>query len=378
MARTSARNAPETHGEQLPAVAEAMVFRGTRLPLRLESIPLTAPACCEMLVRITACTICGSDLHTVQGHRNTPTPTILGHEIIGEIAAVHPQSEYRDINGQRLAIGDRVTWSIAASCGTCFFCQHGLPQKCDSLFKYGHEPLSKSPQLSGGFAQYCHLAQGSHVLRLPPGLPDAVACPANCATATVAAALRTAGACKDQDVLVQGGGLLGLTACAMAKSMGARRVVLLEPDESRLAWGKAFGANLCLTPQNESCHDVLMPQANEGRGFDLILEMSGAHAALRQGLQFLRIGGRYVWVGTVSTLPPLELNPEMITRRLLTITGVHNYTPQDLASAVAFLTDNHAIYPFQDLVSNWFHLNDFQQALDFAIEKCPVRVGIRP
>jgi alcohol dehydrogenase len=348
----------------------------------MERIPLTPPAPGEMLVRVTACTLCGSDLHTLQGHRTTPTPTILGHEIIGEIAALGPDFEYRDLNGIQLALGDRITWALAASCGTCFYCRAGIPQKCHSLFKYGHEPMTRSPQLSGGLAQYCHLAKGSHVLRLTQTLPDEVACPANCATATVAAALRTAGGCERKDIFVQGAGLLGLTACAMAKSAGARTILISDPDEERLNLATSFGATHSHNPNEAHGNDVLIAFANhfanEGRGFDLILEMSGACAVMEQGLELLRIGGHYIWVGAVFPGPPVPVSPERITKRLLTISGIHNYTPQDLVTAVAFLEANHSRYPFHDLVRKWFALDDFKSAVDFALQERPVRVGIRP
>ncbi|MFO7974594.1 MAG: zinc-binding dehydrogenase [Candidatus Hydrogenedentota bacterium] len=331
-----------------------------------------------MLVRVSGCTLCGSDLHTLQGRRTTPTPTILGHETIGEVVALNSDFEYHDLNGAQIHLGDRITWAIAASCGACFYCHAGLPQKCDHLFKYGHESLNRSPQLSGGLAEYCHLAKGSHVLRLTQALPDEVACPANCATATVAAAFRTAGVCEGQDILVQGAGLLGLTACAMAKSAGARTIVISEPDQKRLNQAKSFGASHCRNPNDVTAEHELRNLGNEGRGFDVILEMSGATAAMQQGLQLLRIGGRYVWVGAVFPNSSLALDPEHTIKRLLTISGVHNYTPADLGEALAFLEANHSRYPFKSLVRNWFALEDFQKAVDLAVQERPIRVGIRP
>ena len=81
-----------------------------------------------------------------------------------------------------------------------------LPQKCEQLFKYGHERITPAHPLSGGLAEFCHLALGTPILPVPDALPDLVACPVNCATATVAAALRAAGGCRGRSVLVQGAG----------------------------------------------------------------------------------------------------------------------------------------------------------------------------
>src|SRR5579872_55741 len=206
---------------------------GERLELREFGLPeLTAG---EALARVTCCTLCGSDLHTYHGHRTTPVPTILGHEILGVIAALGPGDTPLDLEGRELEIGDRVTWSIAASCGGCFYCERELPQKCEQLFKYGHERITPAHPLSGGLAEFCHLARGTPVLRVPEALPDLVVCPVNCATATVAAAMRAAGGGRERAVLVQGAGMLGLTACAMASSQGAREIVASDVDPQRLA-----------------------------------------------------------------------------------------------------------------------------------------------
>ena len=158
----------------------AAVFTGAGEPLELTELPVPATLRDgEALVRVTCCTLCGSDLHSYSGDREVLTPTILGHEILGTIEAVGGRTP--------LAIGQRVTWSIAASCGECYFCRNDLPQKCERLFKYGHEQMSEEHPLSGGLATHCHLAPGTTVVEIPSGLPDEVACPANCATATVAA-----------------------------------------------------------------------------------------------------------------------------------------------------------------------------------------------
>src|SRR5262249_62070482 len=115
-----------------------------------------------------------------------------------------------DHEGRPLQMGDRVVWSLAVGCGACFFCAHELPQKCAHLVKYGHAAIGEAHTLSGGLATHCHLLRGTAVYRAPEEVPDLVACPATCATATVAAALRQAGDVEGATVLIQGAGMLGL------------------------------------------------------------------------------------------------------------------------------------------------------------------------
>ncbi|HEO72061.1 MAG TPA: alcohol dehydrogenase, partial [Candidatus Hydrogenedentes bacterium] len=304
----------------------ASVFRGPGQPLECQPFALPELDAGEILVGITCCTICGSDLHTYQGHRDTPTPTVLGHEIIGQVVKLGPGRPVCDIEGKPLELGDLVTWSIAASCGICFYCRHGIPQKCESLFKYGHEPIQPAHPFSGGLAEYCHLAVGTAIARIPENVPIDVACPANCATATVAAALRMAGECEDQTILIQGSGMLGVAACAMAQWQGARAVIATDIDPQRLAWAKRFGANQCV-PAREEAHALrrVVEDATNGRGVDIAIELSGDRSAIPLGLDSLRVGGRYILVGAVFPGAPVPIDVEQVVRRLLSIRGVHNY-----------------------------------------------------
>jgi alcohol dehydrogenase len=355
-----------------------MVFEGAGRPLVSRSFAIAPLASGEVLVRVTFTTLCGSDLHTYQGRRTTSCPTILGHEILGRVAAL-PDEPVIDLAGMPLTLGDRITWSIAASCGECFFCRRALPQKCERLFKYGHEKIDDAHPLSGGLAEYCHLARGTALLRVPESLPDEVACPANCATATVAAALRVAGDCRDATVLIQGAGMLGLTASAMAKSRGAREIIVSDPDADRVPWAARFGATRAI--HQKPGDDELAQAVNattDGRGVDVALELSGSPEAVETGVRLLRIGGRYVLVGAVFPARDVAISAEQVVRRLLRIEGVHNYTPDDLKTSVEFLAANCTSYPFAELVTGRFKLADAEAAFQHAKTTRSPRVAIVP
>ena len=356
----------------------AAIFTGTEKPLESRSFPLPELKAGEVLIRVTCCTICGSDLHTYEGRRTTPLPTILGHEILGEVDAL-PEDVVCDVSGQPLTVGDRVTWSIAASCGECFYCTHGLPAKCETLFKYGHEAISSEHPLSGGLATYCHLAPGTAIVRVPAELPDEVACPANCATATVVAALRMGGGCEGETIWIQGAGMLGLSATALAATRGAREIIVSDIQPERLAQAADFGATqtVSVADGNEKLAEIIQ-STTEGRGVDLAIELSGAASSIQSGLQYLRIGGRFVLVGSVFPAPDVPVSAEWIVRRWLTICGVHNYAPEDLRDAVAFLEEAHTRYPLQTLVSKNFPLVEAEQAVQYAIRERPHRVAVLP
>jgi putative phosphonate catabolism associated alcohol dehydrogenase len=351
----------------------AAVFHGPEQPLELCPIPVPAPQGAEILVRVLGCTLCGSDIHTADGRRGTPLPTILGHEIVGTIEAIGDSAPQHDLAGHPLAKGDRVTWSIAASCGDCFFCNRDLPQKCLTLKKYGHEAFTPGYELLGGLAEHCLLLPGTAVVRVPDEMPLDVACPANCATATVAAAIRAAGDVDGRNVCVFGMGMLGLSASAMLNTSGAASVVGVDIDESRLVRAKTFGATHAIAPA--SLGDIAK-EVTGGHGFDIVLEISGNEKAYQAGWDALRIGGTLVLVGSVFPAPPVGMELEQIVRRNATIRGVHNYAPKDLLAAVNFLAQNHQRFPFADLVDSWYPLDQVADAFEASHDPKRIRVGV--
>ena len=359
--------------------ALAAVFTAAGEPLRLERFALPELAAGELLVQVTCCTVCGSDVHTYEGRRTTPVPTILGHEIMGTVAELPPGESVCDLAGQPLAVGDRITWSIAANCGDCFYCDHEIPPKCERLFKYGHEAIDEHHPLSGGLAEMCHLAPGTPIVRVPDELPDLVACPANCATATVAGALRVAGGCRDQIVLIQGAGMLGLTACAMARSRGAAEVIVCDIDEERLQLAEQFGATKRVSVREGLGElEAVIAEVSSGRGVDVAMELSGAPASVAAGLKLLRIGGTYVLIGSVYPADDVPVSAEWVVRRWLNIHGVHNYLPEDLATAIEFLQNEHGNYPLAELVTATFPLTAAEEAFEYTIRERALRVAVVP
>ncbi|MBC8354378.1 MAG: zinc-binding dehydrogenase [Planctomycetes bacterium] len=359
--------------------ALAAVFHGPRRPLELSEFELPELRAGEVLVEITCSTICGSDLHTIRGDRPVSGPTVLGHEIIGRITQLPADGPpVTDVMGDRLAIGDRVTWAVAASCGTCFFCEHELPQKCDKLFKYGHETVERGA-LSGGLAEFCHLAPGTAIVKVPKTLSDRVACPANCATATVAGALRIARGCADKSVVIHGAGMLGLTTAAMAATQGATSITVTDLSEQRLVRAMDFGATHTVhIGEDPAVLSNAIRDVTDGRGADVAFEMSGSPTAIEESVDLLRIGGQLVLVGSVFPTRATQLFPEQIIRKLLRIDGVHNYTPIDLTVAIEFLSTATTQYPFESLVGAELTLRELNTAIEGILDADHIRIAVRP
>jgi putative phosphonate catabolism associated alcohol dehydrogenase len=355
------------------SVARAAVFRGAGQPFELREFPLPEPQGREVLVEVVACTMCGSDLHSIHGRRAVPIPSILGHEILGRIAAFGPAAPKTDAAGRPLNIGDRVTWAIVANCGECFYCRHDLPQKCEKQTKYGHEPLRPGQELTGGLASHCLLAPGTAVFRVPDNLFDEVVSPANCATATIGGALEAAGDLAGRDVLIMGAGMLGVTATACARTAGARSVIVCDTSPERVEAAKVFGAtHSCLPGQAAQC----VAERTSKYGVDAALELTGSPEAFETLLPLVRLGGRVVLIGSVFPTRPVPMLLEQIVRRCLTIRGLHNYAPRHLEAALSFLAATE--YPFDSLVSKWHPLTDLDRLVAADSPPGKLRIGIRP
>ena len=359
-----------------PARSKALVYSGqsSQLTLRELDIPPLQPG--QALICVDGCTLCGSDLHSLHGRRQVPTPTILGHEIVGSIVEVGDAFPQLDIQGERLKLGDRVTWAIVANCGTCFYCQRGLEQKCESACKYGHMGFDSGHVLSGGLAEYCVLALGTHVIKVPSSLSLELITPASCATATVMAAMSDLPdpSANDSHIAILGAGMLGLTACAVARQRGWKEVSVVDPLLSKRDIALRFGATQAFEPENWLANSKL----NKRYGYDAVLELSGAQAMIVPAVESLRMGGHLVLVGAVFPVPPISLLPEHLIRRLITIRGVHNYRPKNLIEAVQFLTQYGQAFPFAELVSTWHDLTEVEALVQGGLPPRQVRIGVKP
>ncbi len=344
-------------------MAYAQVFHGPDQPLSQQAISLPAslqPG--EVLAEIALATICGSDLHTLSGQRIEPTPCILGHEAVGRVVATGS-------GRPDLGIGDRITWSIADSCGACPACgEYDLPEKCTHLFKYGHASLDDGSGLNGCYASHILLRSGTHIVALPDRLTDAVVAPANCALATVVnAAERLPERCHS--ALVQGAGLLGLYCCALLTQRGVDRVYCVDRNDQRRQRSADFGA----LPIEEI--DAL--RAREPGGVDAVFELAGSATLVNEGIAAVRPGGYYAFVGMVHPDTQLDITGEQIVRKCLTVRGVHNYSPRHLDEAIAFLDQTAMRYPYDELVSPPIALSELQRAVELARAQRFFRVAVR-
>lgn len=363
-------------GLRIEPPAEALVFLGPDRPMQRIAVPELTLGPGEALVEVELATVCGSDVHTVLGHRKAAVPQVLGHEQIGRVVALGPGTPPTAVDGSPVSIGDRIVWSVTVGCGSCRTCRAGYENKCERVQKYGHEPMRRGWELSGGFSTHVHLLPRTAIVRVPETAPAEVFAPASCATATVAAMVDVASRTAPLDgatVVVTGCGMLGLTAVAMASAAGAV-VVAVDPDADRRELAAQFGARAVAAPGADELRRAL--EEVGATGFDHGFEVSGANSAITVLLETASVGAVIVLAGSVFPAPAVPIVAEEVVRRLLTIRGVHNYRPEHLATAVEFLlgADQEA---FAGLVGETIGFHEAPRALAVPAPR-GTRVALRP
>ncbi len=363
----------------IPASGRIAVYTAPNAPFQVQAYPIRAPHANEALVKVSMSTICRSDIHSYHGHRPSPCPGLLGHEIVGRIVALG-EGLTHDMRGDPLSVDDRITWSEFFIPGENYFSEVlDLPQKSHGVEKYGHMAVTTAPHHHGGFAEYCYVLPKSWILRLPDDITDAEATPVNCGVATMVAVTEAANIRLGSTVVIQGLGLLGLYGAALAKSRGARTVIGLDVNPKRCEQSKRFGVDIALDASSDPQKLLKDIEAHcKPEGPDAVIEVCGVADALPLGIEMVRIGGTYVIAGLVSPGANVTLDANRLVKKMITLRGVHNYHPRHLIEALDFVVKNKVHYPFADLVDAQYSLDEVTQAMSDAASQRVLRAAIVP
>ena len=316
--------------------------------VRVESVDLPPRSSGEIDLAMTASAICGSDLHTVLGHRNTARRTALGHEGVGRVSSADPDTV--DDAGTQLELGDRVVFALFSACNSCDRCRAGLTMKCRELIKYGHESVATPPHATGTLATHIRLLPGVPILRVPDDVTDVDVVSAGCAVATAAAIIDRARPFDiDRPILVFGAGAVGVYCAAMLSSEGGE-VWVRDPSEQRLEVVEEFGARR---------------DDRTERDYPVAIEASGSPTAFVEAIDAVDLGGHVVAAGSVSAgSTTVTFDPATVVTRRLTISGIHNYTAKDFARGVDWLTTCGRHLDLGRLVSPPVQLSNVEEGFD--------------
>jgi len=329
----------------------------------------SSPASLEpgaLLVKTSCSTICGTDVHLVDGtlNRKVNLPVIAGHEMTGRIAAMGPGSE-QDSTGQTVQVGDRIVWT-RTNCGHCYMCRVAkTPTLCEDARVYMYENMDHPPHLLGGFSEYVYVLPKSGRVRVPDDVDDALASMASCAFRSVLHAMDALDAIKPTDtVIIQGTGPLGLLATCVAYVSSARRIIAIGAPNDRLELACEFGAHDTLSIDNSDAEERLafVRDATQGRGADVVMEFTGNPRAFVEGMSLARRGGTYLVVGQLGP-GEISLAPSTFVHRNLKVIGSLAGGAKDYWAALKFIQDHRSEFPFEKLVSNRYSLENVNEAI---------------
>jgi 2-desacetyl-2-hydroxyethyl bacteriochlorophyllide A dehydrogenase len=364
------------------AISRVAVLPEIKLPAEhpfevreVEIPPLTPGA---VLGRIVMAGVCGTDVHILHGKVPVRTPAVLGHENVARVEAIGGDEQLYDVVGKPVQIGDLITW-LPKSCMQCYNCTIlGDQAKCLKRVGYGGwvVPADQHPYLVGGFSEYVWILPGSDLVVLPPDLaPEAVVL-GDALRIMVHGLERIGGLEYGDSVVVQGSGAVGLMGAILAKDAGAGQVIVIGAPAARLELAKEYGADATIDITQvrapERIQQVL--DLTHGRGADVVFECAGVPAAVAEGLEMVRINGKYMIAGHYGDAGTVPINPHIINKKQITITGVWSASNKHFLRGLTLLRK----IPLEKLVTHRFPLEQINEALMAAERQETLKAAIVP
>ena len=328
--------------------------------VRLEELPKPQIGPGELLVKVLASGICGSDV--LEWYRIKKAPLVLGHEITGEIVEVGEGVE-------RYKIGDRVFVSHHIPCNTCRYCLNGYHTACETLHSTNYDP--------GGFAEYIRVPQ----LNVDRGvflLPDQISFEDGAFIEPLACVIRgqrTARLQPGQSVLILGSGISGLLHLLLARALGAGRVITTDINEYRLKAAERFGADAVIHASEDVPARVC--EINDDRLADLVIVCTGALSAFNQALHSVDRGGTVLCFATTPPDVNLSVPINEFWRNEIKLMPSYGNAPLDATLAIELIRAGRV--PVHEMITHRLSLEEAGLGFQLVAEaKESIKVIIEP
>lgn len=357
----------------MSTTGRAAVFTAVRSPFEIREYPVPDPGSRDLLIQILRTNICGSDLHIWRGDTDLKSMglsygVILGHEMVGRIYKLGKDVDSDSLN-RPVREGDRVVYTYYLPCGHCRECLMGEVHRCMVALATPIRPCDDPPHFVGGFADYYYLKGRQYFLKVPDELPDPLVAGLNCALCQVIYGLDVVQLKLGETVVVQGAGGLGVLACAVAREMGAHRVIAIDAIPFRLELARKFGADTVIPvkeyPDPRQRVEKVM-EYTEGYGADVVVEVVGFPDVIPEGIRMLSRGGRYLEMGNINPRHTYKADPSLLVGFNRSIHGVSLYPPYTLKRALDFLLRTKDRYPYDLLYGKTFPLEEITHAFEEA------------
>lgn len=313
----------------------------------------------EVLVKVAACGICGTDVHIYHGSKGSvevQPPVILGHEFSGIVTDIGSEVS-------AISIGDHVTIDPNVYCGQCEYCRDGKKQLCSNLIAFG-------VNRNGGFADYCYVPE-SQCYTLSKNIPleaGAMAEPLACCIHGIDRLKINVG----KNVCIIGGGPIGLIMVQLSKLAGAAKVILSEPVEKRREIGLSLGADAVINPLEESIEKAIQRILNT-EGADYVIECVGNVIATSQTFMAARRGASILLFSVPQSGSQYSLQMEEVFHKELTILG-SMINPDTHLRAVQLI--NSGKIQLLELITHRFPIEKLEDAIAQQLSKDSLKVII--
>ncbi len=311
----------------------------------------------EVLVKVTACGVCGTDLHIVEGRSRSSPPVVLGHEYAGIIADAG-----KELTG--FSVGDQVAVDPNIACGTCVHCRRGEVHLCKQLRALGVD-------IDGGMAEFC-IVPVAQLYHLPGTLtPEDAAFiePLSCAVHGIdRAQIRTG-----DTVVILGGGTVGLLLLQLARNSGASQVIVVEPMDWKRKIASRIGANETLDPNAVDVFESVKELTGEGA--DVVIECAGRPETVSLSLSLARRGGTVEWFGVCPLGDMIQVEPNSVYFKELTIVGSY-VNPHTFDRSIALIAAKTV--DFKAFVVHKFPLDAVHEALTVLAEGKTIKSLVDP
>ena len=326
----------------IPDTMRAAVLRDYDKGLQVETIRTPRPKAGEVLIKVTACGLCHSDLHVIGGAIAFPLPAVLGHEVAGVIVELGPGTEHTG-----LEVGQQVAGGFLMPCGQCRHCAAGRDELCEPFFELNR----LKGVLYDGTTRLYSLAP------VPEGVDPVSSAILGCAAMTGYGAVRRGADIKyGETVAVVAVGGVGSNIVQIARAFGASQVIAIDVADDKLEAVKAFGATATINSMTQDAREEVLKLTN-GRGVDVSFEALGIPSTWSTALDVLADGGRMVPIGLGAGRQTAGVEINRTVRRSQSILGSYGArTRQDLPAVVDLAA--RGVINYDDLVTRRFSLDE--------------------
>lgn len=310
----------------------------------------------EVLIKVDAATVCGTDVHILDGEYFAEKNIALGHEFAGYAVELG-----EDVFSCKA--GDLVTVEPHIFCGVCKFCRIGKIEQCLNKLAFG-------VHLNGGFQQYVIVPQNT-VYKVPEGITskEAAMCePVGCCLHGI----QQAGVQFGDSVVILGGGLIGILLMKLAKIRGASKVIISEPVKERRQLALKYGADAVINPFERSVKDEVL-KYTDGLGVDVVIEAAGRPETAEQSFELVGRGGTIMFFGVTPPSKAITVYPNDIYKRQLKIVGssINPYTHYLVVELLRQLD-------VKELVTHEYKLSEINTAISDSRKAVGLKLCIRP